>query len=199
MINCENLRIITVKGLKKYLKCQVIRNNQNAEPPPFPYTTYKITTYATQNNGTYGEYEDGKARKPVKQIWSITSHSDDYLEAITLANKAREWLDYVGRVYLADNDVIVESVGNVTDRSNILTVDYQYSYGFDCTFPVFDEVDIPDNGTIEELIAEEDFIPKLRDRLDGVEVSDLSVSYGESSAEDGELIEMLERRLEGME
>lgn len=197
MIDFENLRIITVKGLKKYLKCQVIRNSQNAEPPPFPYTTYKITTYSTQNGGTYGEYEDGKARKPVKQIWSITSHSDDYVEAITLANKAREWLDYVGRVYLSDNGVIVESVGAVTDRSNVLTVDYQYSYGFDCTFPVFDEIDIPNDGIIEVFSYEENLIPRLEDRLDGVESG--TVSYSHISAEDSELIDELERRLEGME
>lgn len=197
MIDFENLRIITVKGLKKYLKCQVIRNSQNAEPPPFPYTTYKITTYSTQNRGTYGEYEDGKARKPVKQIWSITAHSDDYLEAITLANKAREWLDYVGRVYLSDNGVIVESVGAVTDRSNVLTVDYQYSYGFDCTFPVFDEVDIPNDGTIEVFSYEENLIPRLEERLDGVESG--TVSYSHISAKDSELIDELERRLEGME
>ena len=199
MIDCDNLRIITIKGLKKYLKCQVIRNSQNAEPPPFPYITYKITTYATQNKGTYGEYEDGKARKPVKQIWSITAHSDNYSDAITLANKARDWLDYVGTVYLYDNDVTVESVGAVTDRSNVLTVDYQYSYGFDCTFSVFDEIDIPDNGTIERVVYEETLIPRLKDRLDGVDKGDLAVSYDGNAEDDSELIETLERRLEGME
>lgn len=198
MIDCENLRITTVKGLKKYLKkCQIIRSDQNAEPPPFPYLTYKITTYATENRGTYGEYEDGKARKPVKQIWSITAHSDKYTEAITLANKAREWLDYVGRVYLADNGVIVESVGAVTDRSNVLTVDYLYSYGFDCTFPVFDEIDISNDEIIEVFSYEENLIPQLKDRLDGIDSG--TVSYSHISAEDSELIDELERRLEGME
>ena len=199
MIDCENLRITTVKGLKKHLKCQVVRNSQNAEPPPFPYITYKITTFATQNKGTYGEYEDGKARKPVKQMWSITAHSNNYSEANTLANKAREWLDYVGTVYLSDNGVTVESVGAVADRSNVLTVDYLYSFGFDCTFFVFDEIDIPNNGMIEEVVYEETFIPRLKDRLDGVDSGDLAVSYDGNAEDDSELIETLERRLEGME
>lgn len=152
MIDSENLRRVVVKGLKEYTKKPLIRANQNSEPPAFPYTTYYITTFATQNNGTYGEYSDGKARKPVKQIWSFTTHSDDYGEAITIANKLRDWIDFVGRLYLSENDVIVASVGAITDRSNVLTVDYEYSYGFDCTFTVDDEVDIPDNGEIETVV-----------------------------------------------
>lgn len=199
MINTENIRITVVPALKKYTGTHLIRANQNAEPPPYPYSTYHITTYATQNNGTFGEYADGKARKPVNQIWSLTTHSNKYEEAFTIANKMREWLDYVGTVYLKDNGIVVQSVGAVGDRSNVLTADYEYSFGFDCILSVFDEVDMPDNGAIEGLVFNEDYFPKLKNRLDGVAISAHSVSYGGSSAEDGELIEMLERRLEGME
>ena len=156
MVNTDNIRKTVVPALKKYTGASLIRANQNAEPPNFPFSTYHITTLATQNNGTFGEYADGVARKPVKQIWSITSHSDIYEEALANANKMREWLDYVGTVYLSDNGIVVESVGVVGDRSNILTVDYQYSFGFDCTFAVFDEIGIPDNGVIETFAFKED-------------------------------------------
>lgn len=161
MINTDNIRKTVVPALKKYTGAYLIRANQNAEPPPYPYSTYHITTYATQNNGTFGEYADGVSRKPVKQIWSFTTHSDKYEEAFTIANKLREWLDYVGTIYLSDNRIVVESVGAIADRSNVLTVDYQYSFGFDCTFSVFDEAIITDDSVIEKFIYEKDGIEKL--------------------------------------
>lgn len=197
MIKTDNLRTMVVPALKKYAGAHLIRANQNAEPPSYPYSTYHITTLATQNNGTFGEYADGVARKPVSQIWSITAHSDKYEEAFTIANKMREWLDYVGTVYLSDNGIVVQSVGAVADRSNVLTVDYQYSFGFDCTFSVFDEVDIPDNGAIETFSFEEDMFSKLKNRLDGVE----EIAYGadKTTESDDELIAALEKRLSGEE
>ena len=151
MFNTDNVRLVTVKGLKEHLDIPVVRSNQTGKMPEGVHITYTITTIATENHGTYGEYADGKARKPVKQIWSITAHSNDYAEAVSYANRARSWLDYEGTLYLDENGVIVESVGSIGDRSNILTVDYQYTYGFDVTFWGYDEIDIPDNGAIEKI------------------------------------------------
>ena len=196
MIKHKELRATVVGGLKKYLKCPVIRSNQNAEPPPYPYVSYTITTFMTANKGTYGEYADGMARKPAKQIWSVTVLSDDYTEAMHLASKARTWFDYVGTVYFSDNDVIVESVGAVGDRSNVLTVDYQYSYGFDITFTVMDEIEIPDNGVIEEFAMEEDYFSDLEERLDGV---DKPVYRMNTVTADEGLVDNLEKRLSGEE
>lgn len=197
MIDYKNLRVTVATGLKKYLKCPVVKGNQNKEPPAYPYLSYNITTLMTANNGTYGEYDDGKARKPVTCIWSITAQSDDHIESVTLANKAREWLDYVGTVYLNDNNVIVQSVGNVTNRDNILTAEYEYKNGFDCTFWLFDEVDLPENGAIESFAFEEDAISKLENRLDGVE----KFEYGSNTVTEDEyaLVEALQKRLSGEE
>lgn len=152
MLNTDNIRSTVVKNMREYLGCPVIQSEQKAPKPAFPFGRYKITTLATANNGTYGEYEDGIARKPVKQIWSFTFESDDYDEAVKFANNARSWLDYAGTTLLNDNDVIVESVGAVGDRSNLLTVDYEYMQGFDCTFWVMDEIEKPDNGVIESIV-----------------------------------------------
>lgn len=149
MVNTDNIRSTVVKNLKDYLGCAIVRSNQTAKMPDMPYGRYTITTIATANNGTYGEYEDGKARKPVKQIWSFIFESEKYEEAVNLASKARSWMDYAGRTILNDNDVIVEAVGAIGDRSSLLSVEYQYSYGFDITFWVYDEVEIPEVSTIE--------------------------------------------------
>ena len=155
MIDTENQRKTIVKGLKSYLKIPIIRSNQSIDAPEYPYIVYTITTLANENKGTYAEWNDGKCRKPHIQTWSITAHSNDYAKAVEIANKAHDWLELVGTSYLNDNDVIVQSVGSVTDRSNLLTVDYDYSYGFDCFLWVYDVIDNPndndDVGYIESM------------------------------------------------
>lgn len=168
MIDIENMRLTVVKGLKKYLKCPVIRSNQAAEAPPYPYLSYTVTTLMSANNGTYGEYDDNKARKPVTSIWSITAQSDDNIESVTLANKAKEWLDYVGTVFLNDNDVIVQSTTSVSNRDNVLTSEYEYKNGFDVVFWGFDVIEMPkDAELIEAISMDEDWNQRLESRLDG--------------------------------
>ena len=49
----DKLRETVVKGLKDYLNVPVIRGNQNAEPPDYPYVSYNITTLESANNGTW--------------------------------------------------------------------------------------------------------------------------------------------------
>ena len=141
MIDYENMRKIIVKGLKDYLKCPVIRQNQNAEPPSYPYVSYTITTLASENNGTYGVYSDGYDRKPITQIWSISAQSDKSGEDVDLIVKAREWFEHLGSQYLNDNDVIVQSTTSITNRDNILTMEYEYKHGFDVVFWLFDTVE----------------------------------------------------------
>lgn len=143
MIDNENLRLKVVKELKNYLQIPIIRGNQNAEPPKYPYLSYNVTTVASENNGTYGEYSDGIDRKPVTQTWSITVQSDDESEALRLALKARDWLDHIGRAYLSDNHIIVQSITSVTSRDSILTIEYEYKKGFDIVFWLYDEIENP--------------------------------------------------------
>ncbi|MGN1456958.1 MAG: LIC_12616 family protein [Acutalibacteraceae bacterium] len=143
MIDYKSIRDVVCKGLKKYLKVPVIRNNQNEEPPEYPYVSYTITTLESQNKGTYGEYEDGIDRKAIKQTWSITVQSDNNDESVMLASKAREWLDHSGTRYLNDNNIIVEQVGNITNRDNIISIEYEYKNGFDVVFWLYDETERP--------------------------------------------------------
>ena len=180
MVDIKHIRTTIAKGLKDYVQCMVIRGNQTGEIPAFPFLAYNITTPTSANKGTYEVYEDGTARKSVVLTMSVTAHSDDYDEAVTIASKAREWLDYVGTVYLNDNNVIVQSVGAVADRSNILTTEYQYSQGFDCFLSTYDEVGAEQIGEGEiktTKIGETQFVQ-----------TNLTIN---------ELNERLERRLDG--
>lgn len=141
MIEYEKLRETVATGLSEYLGCPVVRSNQNEAPPNYPYVSYTITTLLSQNNGTYGVYDDGKERKPFTQTWSITVQSDNNSECVALAIKAQEWLDRVGKVYLDDNNVIVQSVGSITNRDNFITTGYEYRNGFDVVFWLMNELE----------------------------------------------------------
>lgn len=151
MFDFDKARATIATGLSAYLNCPVIRSNQNAIPPPYPYVSYSITTLMSENKGTYGVYSDGIDRKPFIQTWSITVLSNDNSECMTLVCKARDWLDHVGTVYLNDNKVICQSVGSISNRDNFLTTDYEYRNGFDVKFWFMNEVTNPKeiNGIIE--------------------------------------------------
>lgn len=174
LIDVDKLKQVVVSGLKEYLGCEVIRNNQNAEPPAYPYVSYTITTLASANNGTYEEHEDGTTRKQLAQTWSITAQSNSESESVKLALKAREWLDYSGRVYLTNNGVIVQSVTNITNRDNILTVEYEYKNGFDVVFYLFDETEnnINKSGVVEDidLIYNGEKTPVISDEKQAAEI-----------------------------
>lgn len=139
VIDNNNLRLTVCEGLKKYLGIPIIRSGQNAEPPDYPYLSYTVTTLESANNGTWGEYKDGIDRIPVTQTWSITVQSDKEAESTELAGKAREYFDNVGTQYLNDRDVIVQSVTNITNRNNLISIDYEYRNGFDVSFYLFSE------------------------------------------------------------
>lgn len=141
MINYEEKRDIVVAGLNAYVQRPVIMQNQDAPPPEYPYLSYTITTLAGENKGTYGEYADGTHKKSFTQIWSISAQSDKESESVYYACKAREWFDNVGTLYLNDNGVIVQSVGSITNRDNLLTAGYEYKKGFDVTFVIEDVID----------------------------------------------------------
>ena len=147
MIDFEKMRKTVARGLQEYLGVEVIRGNQTAKAPAYPYVTYNLTTPADENNGTYQQHDDGIDRLRVRSIWSFTVLSKDFDESIMLATKAREWFLHSGRVWLAEHGITVQSATAVANRDNILTVDYERKNGFDVVFYVYDEVDNPSEST----------------------------------------------------
>lgn len=156
MIDLQAIRTTVVKGLKEYLGIPVIRSNQTGEPPPYPYVSYTIITPMSQNKGTWGKYTDGKERKPTTQTWSVTIQSNDNAEAVELAIKAHEWFDHIGTVYFDDNSIVVQSVGNISNRDNMITIEYEYRNGFDVVLWLLSEIDdtTAATGTIETAVIQ---------------------------------------------
>lgn len=141
MIPYDEMREDVPKGLSEYTGVPVIRGNQTANKPKYPFLSYNVTTIASENNGTWQQHDDGIDRKMVRSIWSFSALSDDWDESVSLAIKAREWFDHSGRLYLDEHGYTVQSVTEVTNRDNILTVEYERKNGFDVVFYVYDEVE----------------------------------------------------------
>lgn len=112
-----------------------------------PYITYNVITLMSANNGTYEEYENGMRRKSFTQTISFTAIAETDIESVHYAIKAHDWLDNVGTHYLNDNDVIVETIGNITNRDNVLTIGYLYMNGFDIFLRLYNVIE--DEGECE--------------------------------------------------
>lgn len=153
MLDLKTIRATLFTGLNEYLGITMIRSDQTASAPAYPYGTGKATTPAAANNGTWQQHEDGIDRLMVRSIWSLSFLSNDYDESVMLATKAREWITHTGRVWLSDRGITVQSATNINNRDNILTVDYESKHGFDVVLYVYDEVESPTatTGTIEHV------------------------------------------------
>lgn len=179
MIDYEKQRKVVAEGLSAYLKIPVIQSNQNAPLPDYPFISFTITTLMSKNNGTDSVYEDDDIEvKGVTQTWSVSALSDKNDESVKYANKAREWLDRIGSTYLNDNDVIVQTIGNITNRDNVISTEYEYKNGFDVVFQMYDksEIDLDITGWIESATineveytgeSQDEIIERLQKRLRG--------------------------------
>lgn len=149
MIDYDKYRPAVAKGMSNYIGVPVIRSDQNAPVKAKDYLTYTITTLAGKNDGTWQKHADGIDRLMVKSIWSFNSISDRWETSVNNAMKAREWIMNVGRTALSDAGISVQSATDITNRDNILSVEYERKNGFDAVFYVFDEVSPVDDGYIE--------------------------------------------------
>ena len=152
MFDMRDNETVIVDGLKDYLStrekpCEVIRANQTGKIPAFPYGTYTVTTPIQYRGGTFSVAEDGTRYKSVLQIWSFTFQSDDYDECMNISLKACDWFQLVGVTYLNDHGITVRRVGNVNNRDNLITIEYEHRNGFDVTFGLLHTI----NVTEEEL------------------------------------------------
>lgn len=152
MINYRTIEASVVNGLQTYLTsknitCAVIRANQTAPVPPYPYISYTITSPVISNTKGYSVASDGKRYKPLAQTWSFTAQSNDDEEAANAALYAYDWFSLAGNTYLSDNNIIVQRVGNIGNRDNLVTIEYEYRRGFDVEFLLSHEISKADCET----------------------------------------------------
>lgn len=141
MINQKQIETVIREGLENYLGCPVILANQHAPAPAYPYCSFTVTTPVQINQGTYGTEYNGKFFKPVRQVWSFTIQSDNDDQCSEYVLKAHDWFSLVGIVNLSDNEISIERLENISNRDNLITIQYEYRRGFDVTFVVMDEIE----------------------------------------------------------
>lgn len=139
MIKYRENEILIVDGLQNYLKskgynCPVIMANQTAPTPPYPYIAYTVITPVSANMKGYSVANDGMRYKSMVQTWSFTAQSNDDVEAFNVTMLAYDWFALTGNTYLSDNNIVAQRVGNITNRDNLLTIEYEHRYGFDVDF-----------------------------------------------------------------
>ena len=164
MIKLRENEIVIVDGLKEYITtnirpCEVIRQNQVAKVPPYPYVSYTVTTPVAEKRGTYCKAEDGTLFMDALQTWSFTVQSDDSDEAMTLALRIFAYFTAVGLTDLADKGITVRRVTGVTTRDNLITIQYEHRNGLDVTFGLLYAIapnDQKDNGVIETINFKEE-------------------------------------------
>lgn len=140
MINLENIRAVIVKGLREYIRVEIIRSSTVNRLPKLPFCSYTITSLLDNQKGTWGRYEDFTDRMPTTQAWSITLNSADFGECTNLALAAHDYFSKAGVNHLKNNGIVVKSVGAIVPRDNFLSVDYEYRQGFDVSFGLMNEL-----------------------------------------------------------
>lgn len=130
MIEQRNVNIAITEGLKRVTGCEIVKANlANAPIPPYPYISFTILNWSTKK-GTYSKQEN-ETYIQGKQTWSFTVQGIQDDEAFQTAQLARDWFEESGRLYLNDNRIVIQSVGEITNRDTLLTLDYEYRKGFD--------------------------------------------------------------------
>lgn len=145
-MNIREVEKVIIRGLEAYLGTEnrpfkLVLANLNTPTPKYPYGAYTPTQPVVENGGTHGIREDGTRIKEFDSTFSFTIQSDDEDESVFLAVKARSWFDVVGVTYLSDNGIAVKRVGSVTNRDNMISIEYEYRNGFDVTFTLLEEID----------------------------------------------------------
>lgn len=118
----------------KGFTCPVILANQASPSPPYPYLSYTVTTPQNANMKQYSVSADGTRYKPLVQTWSFTVQSADNAEALEIALQAHDWFELIGNTYLSDNGIVAQRVGSISNRDNMISIQYEYRRGFDVDF-----------------------------------------------------------------
>ena len=163
MIELRKNEIHITEGLKHYLstptrECEIVRQNQIAKVPAYPYVAYTVVNPVVQFGGTLSEADDGTMYRTVQQTWSFTVQSDDQDEALNLAIKIHSFFTSAGIVYLDDGDISVFRVGGISSRDNLLSIEYEHRNGLDVTLGLLYKI-APDEqfsaGTINQITIKE--------------------------------------------
>ncbi len=129
---------VLCEGIKRDVGIVCVKSNITSHIPAYPYASFTLTgmEYKKQSYN-----DDGKQRyKPVRLKYSFTVISNNDNEALHFVQALHDWLDEAGRIYLSDQNMSITEVGDIFNRDNMITIEYEYRKGFDCVLNLMNYV-----------------------------------------------------------
>jgi len=156
--------------LETYTGCTLVPANTTDETPAYPYISFSVINLGTRK-GTYSAHTgtkevDGQQIPvdilvmPANAKYSFTVQSDDEAEALMLAMQIKDFFEEVKRQELADKEIIVADVGNITPRDNLLTMEYEYRKGLDVTLRLSNVIETRNDEPINKATLTSDKLDK---------------------------------------
>lgn len=125
-------------GITAELGCQVVKSNITDHVPAYPFVSFTITGIRTRQR-TYADAE--MPYVPASVTYSFTVQSNDDYEALALAMRLHDWFEETGRMYLKDNGMVFTDIGQISERDNMITLEYEHRKGFDCVLNLMNYVE----------------------------------------------------------
>ena len=135
---------------------------ENGDPRPDnqegidSFISHKFTTPYTA--GASHEIHEGNTWRRVETptfTLSLTVYASDKGDALNNAQALREWIRFQGYEYLKENDLIIESIEPMSDRTTFLETEYDNRVGFDVILRTTDTVERTID-TIETVVANDE-------------------------------------------
>lgn len=128
MIDQKKINNLICALIKEETGVEVVKSNSTANKPAYPYISFTLTNIGVKK-GTYSK--DGVLYKPLVETISYTVQSDDDNEALNIAMQLHDFFEQDHNLGLNDNGIVVQEVGGISNRDNMLTIEYEYRKGFD--------------------------------------------------------------------
>lgn len=146
-MSINDINILLCNKIKEITGCVVIKSNISGHTPDYPYISFTVTSRGG-NSGRYG-CTGSTYRKQVKVRYSWTVQSNSDSQAETIADTLHDWFELTGYQFFRDNGIGIASVEDITNRDNLITIQYEYRKGFDTEFNVMHEIDASTDEIIE--------------------------------------------------
>lgn len=155
LIKHADIRNKLVSGLHKFMNLLVVQQSSIGDQPLYPFMTYAITSPYIQLGQPehYTIIRDGNvldvSKEHYEQVYSFTVASQDEDEAMNICLQAIQFFKFFGRQNLADANIAVVKISNISARDNMITIDYERRYGFDVKIRVACEEITETTGVID--------------------------------------------------
>ncbi|MBD5430141.1 hypothetical protein [Lactobacillus sp.] len=124
--------IIYILGqmIKRLCNCPLIYESQTLNQEKYPFFTYNFISLEEDLT-----FDWQKEHQPYKAQFQVDAYSDNPLDAEELILKLWEGLKSSQyRIFFTQADITPQTLGNTSNRTALVTGNYQYRFGFDVTF-----------------------------------------------------------------